>query len=235
MKNIIISACFIATLAVGVIAGYVFGGSFKKMPLPTSCPVNASVQDVKNKLVTSGTISEYASSLSGVVSSVSGNKVSFSAPLVNLFQDEKLKNRVAIVSSKTKVYVYTLRSREDIDSGVKTAVEKNKELQTALNEKAGKLKECLSSKASEACSNELAEERSVREQISSLSEAYSVYSKREGSISDIKPGFLITVSSGKNEAANGGLAEVINIANEQEFEASYIELRESIAKKEEKK
>lgn len=231
MKNIIIAAYFAIVLAIGLASGYFLGVNFSKGGSETVCAYGSgNLQQVRDRLLKANVITDYANALSGTVVSTSGNNISFEASLVNPLQDEKLKNRVATISENTKIYVYTNRSREEIDKDIEMNAANINELKTKLNTATESIKECMSNKDPKDCVKEQEEESSLREQINKLSDIYLPYSKREGSISDIKPGMLITVSAGREEK-DGFPAQGINIAEKLEFEAVSIELRENLAKK----
>lgn len=232
MKKIIILISFVAVLVVGVAAGYSLRAKGNDLSASTEPSfLSKDAQQIKDRLLQDGAISDYANSLSGIVSSVSGNEVSFSAPLVNPFQNESLENRIAVISPSTKLYFYSSRSQEEINEALKVYTSEIEKLQKELNDKSAVVKECYKSGNISDCADEQNAWKEVQNEIVSLQAKTSSYEKKEITASDIQPGWSITAYAGR-AATSSIIAEGLNIADEKKFNAVGMEFREGSSKKE---
>lgn len=228
MKKIIWPISLIVVLAVGLTVGYALGVKGKISSVGIC--VNQTTEKIKEKLIQAGSINEFTNSLSGPVLSVSGNEIKFEAQLVNPLQDEKLKNRTAVVTDKTKIYVYSFRSLSDRSKAAKDSADEVNQLQTQLATLDIDEKTCLNSEgvSSSSCQEKFKERQTIQQKLFQLQSLTEEYSMTEGTLSDIKSGWLITASVGRDEKLNsdGSLVQNLNIANELKFNAVIVEIRE---------
>ncbi|MDD4902583.1 MAG: hypothetical protein PHE24_05630 [Patescibacteria group bacterium] len=188
-------------------------------------------------MLQTGAIKDYANFLSGTVLSVAGNEVSFSAPLVNPLQDENLKTRVAVVTADTKIYVYKLRSQAERDQAAKDSAAEIKKLQDDLAAVDAAFKNCGVKANPAGCADEQKNRQDIQAQIFQLRSLSDQYAKAEGTLADIKSGWLITAVAGKaaNQTDNVSVEQRgVNIASAPKFEAASIEVREVMPKPTEK-
>lgn len=229
MKKALIPLSFVVILLAGLAIGYYLGTQVHGIsPLAKNC-VDQTTQQVTDTLIKAGAIKDYTNSLSGTIQSVSGKEVLFTASLVNPLQDASLRNRTAVITDQTKIFVSTLRPQAEIDQAIKNNAEELKKLQSAFTVAETALKTCLPKSSPSGCINEQGAEQKVRQQISQLQSVSAQYSRVEGSLSDIKPNWMITVTAGKS-ANQTPDQQSTNIANTPKFEAATIEIRQIVQK-----
>lgn len=229
MKKIILPLLLIlvAGLAAGLAVGYAFGAK-SKIPSSGKVCINETAAQIKDKLVKTGAIREYANSLSGKILSVQGNEVKFEAPLVNPLQDESLKSRIAVVTAATKIYVSTPRTQAEMDKAIEDSAGEISKLQAELSASEVDIKDCFAkSGGPTGCTDAQKRQQTIQVKLDQLRSLSAASVRTEGTMSDIKPGWLITVSAGKDEKAAAGNKPGewgVNIANEPKFEVVAVEI-----------
>jgi hypothetical protein len=230
----------VATLMVLIafIAGLLFGTlllakSVGRITGIDSGSYAAGYDAAKKKLADSGLFPRQNGFLSGQITGVSGNEITFSAPLLNPLDDESLKTRVATVSGDTVVNLYRQKTADqaaaDLNAGQKTM----EDLQLKINSLQNKVDKCLVNPAGKGCDTAAQEYSDALQKQKQASEQMDAFEKISNPpLTDLKVGMQITVYGEKvrqpeNQTVGSPVTEAFSdISQAVKFTASLIEVRQ---------
>jgi hypothetical protein len=232
IASIIVLVAFIAGLMIGsLVAVKAYSGS-----APVSISGGSFAQGyaaAKKKLADSGAITYKTSSLSGQITKINGQKISFSTALVNSLDDESLKNRIADVDDNTEIILYRLKSADTLAADQKEAQTEMKTLQEQREVLHEKINQCgqAASQASKDCLETGVSYDYVTQQIVAAEKKMGIYEEIDNAlITDLKEGMNITVIAQKVKASVDSkpllTVSFENIAENPEFIAGTIQARE---------
>ncbi|MDD4902580.1 MAG: hypothetical protein PHE24_05615 [Patescibacteria group bacterium] len=245
--SIIVLVAFIAGLLLGslVIAKAVGGKNvfISQMTGSFADGYNAA----KKKLADVGMFVSQSPSLSGQITKVSGNEITFTAPLPNPLDDESLKTRIAVVSKDTVITLYRLKPAEKAASDLKEGQAEMAVLQTQMAALQTQLNKCMMPPAAAAqasAANGPSEEcqaasKSYNEAIQKSNQAgqkMDAYEKVDkAAITDLKAGMQISVLGQEIKQADNQTAPMAmtgnfaDISQQAKFTVSQVTAREAPA------
>jgi hypothetical protein len=226
--SLIVLVVFIAGLLVGGVFAVERASNGKIFINQTGGTFADGWNAAKKKLADSGVITFKTSSLSGQITKINGQKISFSTALVNSLDDESLKNRIADVDNNTKIILYRLKSADKLAADKKEAQAEMKTLQEQRAVLHEKINQCgqTASQASKDCLDARVNYDNVTQQMVAAEKKMSIYEEIDNaSIIDMKEGMSITVVAQKIKTGDNFKLE--DIAAKPEFIAGTIQVREA--------
>jgi hypothetical protein len=147
-----------------------------------------------------GVLSGEIRGLSGQVKSVSGNKIVFTAPLINPLWDDSLKTRTAIVDDKTVIMISTPLSPAEAQANQAAGQKQFADLRSQIDSLNTKVVKCSPGySASSTCGQERTQLMDLQGQMMSSQRLMMPAPKQAtGTIADIKVGQNISVSADQN-------------------------------------
>jgi hypothetical protein len=239
IASLIVLIAFIAGLFAGTL---VVAKSISGIKLASIVKMTGSFADgynaAKKKLLDSGIIPPRQQGiLSGQITDISGNNITFTAPLANPLDDESLKTRTAVVANDTTITLYRQKSVEQMAQDQAAGQKAMTDLQGQISSLRIEMSKCQaptassSAKSGDACatlSNEYADAIQKQNQIN---QQMSPFAKVDNAtLSDLKAGMQITVYGEKiDQTGNKPMANPANFADisgSLKFNVSAIDARE---------
>jgi hypothetical protein len=198
VASIIVLIAFIAGLLLGTLVvaksyiGLTGAKTFSGTMMTGSYADGWNAAKAKLKNSNFGMMFGQVKNLSGQVSSVSGNKIVFSAPLSNPLWDDSLKTRTAIISKDTVITVSTPLSPEQMQANQQAGQKQMTDLRAQMDALNSKLADCSPTEtASSTCGQN-------RQKINDLQTAMFAAQKLMMPISTQATGTLADILTGEN-------------------------------------
>lgn len=240
VASIIVLVAFIAGLLLGtlVVAKSYSGGSISALISPMTGSFADGYNAAKKKLADSGFFGrQMTGSLSGQITKVSGNEVTFTAPLVNPLDDESLKTRTAVADDKTTITLYRQKTADQITADQKAGQTETADAQSQIASFQKQLNKCgpggTSSNTAD-CQKIYDDYNAAMQKLNDARALMDNFAKVDNAkLSDLQAGMQITVYGAEiKQAANQPAAPMppagnfTDISEQAKFTASQIIARE---------
>ncbi|HTX86724.1 MAG TPA: hypothetical protein VMC41_01490 [Candidatus Nanoarchaeia archaeon] len=243
--NVPVVASLIVLIA--FIVGLLFGSlvvakSFSGGKVFLANPMTGSFADgynaAKQKLAASGILPPRQTGvLSGQITAINGQQITFSAPLANPLDNESLKIRIAVVTDQTVINLSRQKSAEQIRADQASGQKALSDIQSQISALQGELSKCAPGAATAASNSDCAAiSKNYADAILKQNQAIQqmdIFEKVDNaSLADLKPGMQITVYAEKIAPAASqtsgapGTSNFADISQLLKFNVSLIEARE---------